>query len=103
MRLLHLMGLLDLQSAKPDLAAAQTYLVRSSELARVLNALPNLAQIELSFAELWTKTGDLERATKAFDSAERISVQIGHRGLADDVARGRAQLAGLDVPQPSWR
>jgi tetratricopeptide (TPR) repeat protein len=101
-RLLHLLGLLELDLPKPDVAAAESHLVRSAALARALEALPILAQTELSLADLWTKTGKLQQAAEALDSVAKISGHIDYRGLSDDIARQHAQLAELGFStQPS--
>jgi class 3 adenylate cyclase/predicted ATPase len=94
-RLLHLLGLLELDLTNPDFAAAESLLMRSADLARASGALPILAQTELTLAELWTRTAKLQQSAQALDSAERIWRRINYRGLADDIARLRSRLAKL--------
>jgi class 3 adenylate cyclase/predicted ATPase len=96
-RVLHLLGLLHLELAEPDFTAAETFLVRSADLARRLDALPGLAQTELTLADLWTRTGKPQQSAEALDSAERISDRIGYRGLADDIAHRRSQLTDSGI------
>lgn len=79
-RLLHLFGVLKADQADP--AAAEALLLRSIELARTLEAWPNIAQGQLALAEHWSKTGDLARATDAADSAISIYERLGCDALA---------------------
>lgn len=101
-RLLHLAGLLELELVQPDIATAESYLVRSAEIARALNALPVLAQTELALADLWIRTGKLQQAAQALDSVTAISLRISYRGLSDEIAHRRAALTELgSSAQPS--
>jgi class 3 adenylate cyclase/predicted ATPase len=97
LRVLHLLGLLDLELAEPDLAAAEASLVRSADLARALDALPSFIQAQLTLADLWARTGKPQQSAEALDAAERISHRIGYHGLFDDIARRRSQLAELGI------
>ena len=80
MRLLHLLGMLNADLS--DAHAAEVLLSRSIELARNLEAWPNIAQGQLAQAENWLKAGKLARAAEAVDSAISIYERLGCDTLA---------------------
>jgi tetratricopeptide (TPR) repeat protein len=85
MRLLHLLGILNADLS--DAHAAEVLLSRSIELARNLEAWPNIAQGYLALADNRLKAGEPARAMEAADSAISIYEKLGCDTLAK---KGRA-------------
>ncbi len=101
-RILLLLGSLQMASAKPDLNTAESFITRSIDLARSLNALPNVAQGQLALAGLWAKTGRHGQAVEAINSALHIFDTIGYRQLPEDISRLRLECSQrLSAPAPS--
>jgi tetratricopeptide (TPR) repeat protein len=92
-RLLLLLGTLQMSTAKPDATAAESFVKGSIDLARSLNALPNVAQGQLGLADIWARAGRPEEAIEAIDSAVHLFDAIGFQKLPDDVSRLRLQCA----------
>jgi tetratricopeptide (TPR) repeat protein len=80
MRILHLLGVLN--GDRSDVHTAEALLSRSVELARTLEAWPNVAQGQLSLADVLRKAGERARAAEAVDSAISIYEKLGCGTLA---------------------
>jgi tetratricopeptide (TPR) repeat protein len=79
-RVLHLLGVLN--GDRSDPGAAEALLSRSVELAKVLEAWPNVAQGQLSLADILLKAGEHARAAEAVDCAISIYEKLGCGTLA---------------------
>jgi tetratricopeptide (TPR) repeat protein len=101
-RVLLLLGSLQIVSPKSDLNAAETFIKNSIDLARSLNALPNVGQGQLALAGLWAKTGRPEQAIEAIDSALHTFDTIGYRQRPEEISRLRFECCQrLSAPAPS--
>ncbi|MEA2882262.1 MAG: hypothetical protein QOH32_1518 [Bradyrhizobium sp.] len=79
-RVLHLLGVLN--GDRSDPGAAEALLSRSVELAKILEAWPNVAQGQLSLADILLKAGEHARAAEAVDCAISIYEKLGCGTLA---------------------
>jgi class 3 adenylate cyclase/tetratricopeptide (TPR) repeat protein len=94
-RLLLLLGTLELTLDSPDVNAAEAYVRSSIELGTRLGALPNVAQAQLSLAELLALTGRFSQAGQELDSALTLFNKIGCRCPEEEIVRIRGKLSRL--------
>jgi class 3 adenylate cyclase/tetratricopeptide (TPR) repeat protein len=88
-RVLLFLGLLELASAAPDAKKAEPLIRGSIELARSLNALPNLAQAQSALAELLARTGRPSQALEAAGLATELFDSMGSHFRPEEISRVR--------------
>jgi hypothetical protein len=92
MRVLQLLGVLNMDESTPK---AQSFLEGSIELARNLEAWPNVAQGQLSLADNWLKISQPARAVEAIDRATSIYEKLECSSLAEKAHAVRRSVPAM--------